>query len=205
MAVKRTPRIAVLASGRGSNFAAIAKAVADKTLNAEIVLVGSDRAQALVLEKARDLSIRTLVEKDQARLATALRELQVDYVVLAGFMRILKTEFINAFADTRGFARIVNIHPSLLPELPGLDSYRRAFEQKLTHTGVTVHFVDNGVDTGPICAQERFSIADCASAEEVEKRGLAIEHELYPKTLNWILGERFEILKQGDRLHVRPH
>lgn len=205
MAVGRLPRIAVLASGRGSNFSAIAKAVGENRLAAEIVLVGSDRGDALVLEKARDLGLKTLVEKDQGRMAAALRELQVDYVVLAGFMRILKKEFISAFYDDRGFSRIVNIHPSLLPELPGLDSYRRAFEQKLSKTGVTVHFVDAGVDTGPICAQESFSIADCASVEEVEKRGLAIEHALYPQTLRWILANEFEILQQGEKLYVRPH
>ncbi|MBS1969647.1 MAG: phosphoribosylglycinamide formyltransferase [Bdellovibrionales bacterium] len=205
MALERLPRIAVLASGRGSNFSAIAKAVGEKKLAADIVLVGSDRADAAVLEKAQDLGLKTLVEKDQARLAAALRELQVDYVVLAGFMRILKAEFIAAFQDARGFARIINIHPSLLPELPGLDSYKRAFEQKLPKTGVTVHFVDAGVDTGPICAQESFSIADCTSVEEVEKRGLAIEHALYPRTLSWILANQFEILKQGERFYVRPH
>jgi phosphoribosylglycinamide formyltransferase 1 len=200
----RLPRIAILASGRGSNFVAIAKAVNDKKLSAEIALVASDTAEALVLERAKEFGLKTLHEKNQTRLAAALRELQVDYVVLAGFMRILKKDFIAAFEDARGFSRIVNIHPSLLPELPGLDSYRRAFEQKLPRTGVTVHFVDAGVDTGPICAQESFSIADCTSVEEIEKRGLAIEHALYPKTLNWILANQFEILKQGERLYVRP-
>lgn len=205
MALGRLPRIAILASGRGSNFSAIASAVHDGKLAAEIVLVGSDRGDALVLEKAQSLGIKTLVEKDQARLAMALKELQVDYVVLAGFMRILKKDFISSFHDARGFSRIVNIHPSLLPELPGLDSYRRAFEQKLPKTGVTVHFVDAGVDTGPICAQQSFSIADCTSTEEVEKRGLAIEHALYPSTLNWVLANKFDILKQGETLYVRPH
>ena len=205
MALGRLPRIAVLASGRGSNFLAIAKAISDKMLTAEIVLVGSDRSDAAVLEKAQSMGLETLVEKDQVRLATTLRELQVDYVVLAGFMRILKKEFIESFQDARGFSRIVNIHPSLLPELPGLDSYRRAFEQKLSKTGVTVHFVDSGVDTGPICAQESFSITDCSSVEEVEKRGLAVEHALYAKTLGWILADKFEILKQGEKSYVRPH
>lgn len=205
MALGRLPRIAVLASGRGSNFSAIAKAVSDHVLNAEIVLVASDRGDAAVLAKAQSMGLKTLVEKDQMRLAFVLRELQVDYVVLAGFIRILKKEFIEVFHDARGFARIVNIHPSLLPELPGLDSYRRAFEQKLSKTGVTVHFVDSGVDTGPICAQESFSIADCHSVEEVEKRGLAIEHTLYAKTLSWILADKFEISKQGEKFYVRPH
>lgn len=199
------PRIAILASGRGSNFSAIAQAVNEKRLQAEIVLVASDRAEALVLEKARGQGLQTLVEKNHIKLAKVLKELQVDFVVLAGYMRILKQEFISEFQDARGFSRIVNIHPSLLPELPGLESYRRAFEQKLAQTGVTVHFVDAGVDTGPICAQKSFSITDCLSVEDVEKRGLMIEHELYPATLSWILADRFDILKQGEILYVRPH
>lgn len=205
MGITRIPRIAVLASGRGSNFAAIAKAISDGKLTAEIALVGSDRAEALVLEKARELGLKTVVEKNQERLAVALKEHSIDYVVLAGYMRILKPEFISYFQDDRGFSRIINIHPSMLPELPGLDSYRRAFEQKLTKTGVTVHFVDAGVDTGPICAQQSFAIDDCASVEDVEKRGLAIEHELYPKTLHWILQDKFSVLVKGSRIYVQPH
>ncbi len=199
------PRIAILASGRGSNFEAIANAIEAKLLVAEIVLVISDRPKALVLEKAKERGLEILIEKDQAKIKSALLKLDLDYVVLAGFMRILSAEFVNAFSDPRGFARIVNIHPSLLPEFPGLDSYRKAFEKKLPRTGVTVHFVDSGVDTGPICAQHEFSIADCKSVGEVEQRGLAVEHELYPRTLHWILQDQFKIFKKGAKLHVQPH
>ncbi|WP_413290958.1 phosphoribosylglycinamide formyltransferase [Bdellovibrio sp. HCB337] len=204
MGVSSPPRIAILASGRGSNFEAIARAVGNRTLQAEIALVGSDRADALVLDKAKALGIPTLVEKDQAKLKSVLMDLNIQYLVLAGYMRILKEDFLQGFADTRGFHRIVNIHPSLLPDFPGLDSYRQAYEAKVPQTGVTVHFVDGGVDTGPICAQKSFSIADCQSLDEVERRGLAIEHQLYPETLNWILSEKFEILNHKGKLHVQP-
>lgn len=201
----RIPRIAILASGRGSNFEAIAGAIEAKILNAEIALVVSDRPEALVLEKAKERGLEVLIQKDQEKIKSALLELNLNYIVLAGFMRILSAEFINAFRDPRGFARIVNIHPSLLPAFPGLESYKKAFEQKVPQTGVTVHFVDAGVDTGPICAQREFSIADCQSLDEVEHRGLAIEHELYPQTLRWILQDQFEISQKGDKLHVQPH
>lgn len=199
-----TPRIAILASGRGSNFEALARAIQNKTLHAEIVLVASDRKGAVVLEKAQALGLRTLQEKDQQKLKVALQELQVNFVVLAGFMRILSEDFIQAFSDPRGFSRIINIHPSLLPQFPGLRSYERAFEARVPETGVTVHLVDVGVDTGPICAQQAFSIADCESVEEVERRGLALEHQLYPETLNWILNNEFELIERKGRLHVQP-
>lgn len=204
MEVGKTPKIAILASGRGSNFEAIARAILNHTLPADLVLVASDRKQAPVLEKAQALGFKTLQEKDQKLLKAALLEHKVDYVVLAGFMRILTAEFIAAFADSRGFSRIVNIHPSLLPAFPGLDSYRRAFEAGVPETGVTVHFVDAGVDTGPICAQRSFSIADCQSVEDVERRGLSLEHQLYPETLAWILKNNFEISERKGRLHVQP-
>lgn len=204
MGITTKTRIAILASGRGSNFEAIARAVGDNSLHAEIALVGSDRSSALVLEKANALGIPTLIEKDQKKLKAVLMDLNIQYLVLAGFMRILSEEFLDGFKDPRGFYRIVNIHPSLLPAFPGLDSYRQAFEGKVKETGVTVHFVDGGVDTGPICAQKSFSIADCQSVDEVERRGLAIEHQLYPATLSWILKNEFEILNKKGKLHVQP-
>jgi phosphoribosylglycinamide formyltransferase-1 len=205
VASESLPKIVILASGRGSNFSAIAEAVQKKTLEANIVLVASDRKAALVLEKAQALSLPTLFEKDQKKLLEVLLGLKIDFVVLAGFMRILSNEFIAAFRDPRGFSRIVNIHPSLLPAFPGLNSYQQAFDHGAKVTGASVHFVDSGVDTGPICAQQAFSIAHCQSAKEVEELGLKIEHVLYPQTLNWILKNNFEISQRGGRLHVQPH
>ena len=103
-----------------------------------------------------------------------------------------ESRLIEAFRDPRGYVRIVNVHPSLLPSFPGVDAYRQAFEFGAKSTGVTVHLVELAVDSGPICAQESFSIADCRSVDEVEKRGLAIEHRLFPQTLSWVLAEKFD-------------
>lgn len=205
MELIQIPKIAVLASGRGSNFEAIANAIDTGLLQAQICLVASDRPEALVLEKAQARGFETLWQKDQAQLVEALLAKAVDYVVLAGYMRILNRKFIESFRDPRGFAKIVNVHPSLLPAFPGLESYRQAFEHGVQLTGVTVHFVDAGVDTGPICAQQSFSIVDCQSFADVESRGLEVEHALYPQTLNWILKNNFDIQERGGRLHVQPH
>jgi phosphoribosylglycinamide formyltransferase-1 len=202
--VKR-PRIAVLASGRGSNVVALAQAITRGELQAEIALVASDRKAAAVLQKATALGLPTLYEKDLRELRESLLELNVQFVVLAGFMKILSADFISAFRDPRGFSRIINIHPSLLPAFPGLNSYQQAFDHGVKVTGVSVHLVDDCVDTGPICAQRSFSIEYCKSIEEVETLGLSIEHALYPQTLNWILKDHFDIIHRGGRLHVQPH
>lgn len=199
------PRIAILASGRGSNFVALAEAIADGRLDADIVVVASNRKLAPVLERAAALSLPTVYEKDLLKLRDVLLERGVNWIVLAGFMKILTPDFIAAFRDPRGFSRIVNIHPSLLPAFPGLYSYRQAFEHGAKVTGVTVHLVDHDIDTGPICAQECFSIAHFQSADEVETAGLKVEHRLYAETLNWLLKGRFDIIHRGGRLHVQPH
>lgn len=204
MALGQGPRIAVLASGRGSNFEALAAAVRDGRLQAQIAVLASDRASAAALDKARALGIATMIEKDPTTLSARLRSEGIEWVVLAGYKKILTSEFITAFADPRGFSRIVNVHPSLLPSFPGLHSYEQAFNHGVRVTGVTVHLVDAGLDTGPICAQESFHIHDCATAEDVERRGLAIEHALYAQTLNWLFKNQFVIQKRGGRLHVQP-
>lgn len=208
-------RIAILASGRGSNFDAIAEAVTQKRLNAEIVALLSDQPKTGALEKAAKRGIPTLVvpaEKDRKahdrKVIEALRSFNPRFLVLAGYMRIVTGELIEAFRSDRGYSRIVNIHPSLLPSFPGLHGYSQAFHHGAKLTGVTVHLVEQDVDSGPICAQESFSIADCRSAEEVEQRGLPIEHRLYPAALEWILREKFEIQERSKlerRLCVCPN
>lgn len=215
-------KIAVLASGRGSNFDALMSAIDRGELPAEVVALVSDQPRAGVLEKARARGIHTVVIPVDAKLGTderrivhereilkALAPLQPRFLVLAGYMRIMTQELIGAFHDDRGYSRIVNVHPSLLPAFPGVNSYARAFEYGAKVTGVTVHLVDGGVDSGPICAQEAFSITDCGSVEEVERRGLEVEHRLYPATLRWILEEKFGIemreVKNERRLCVRPN
>lgn len=218
--------IAVLASGRGSNFEAIAGAIRARKLDARIVAVLSDRSGAEVLAKARAAGIQTLevpvpakaqgaAESPESlaarrklhgdRMLEVLAPLEPRFLVLAGFMRVLSPEFIDAYRDPRGYSRIVNVHPSLLPAFPGVGSYAQAFAHGAHLAGVTVHLVEHDIDSGPICSQEAFSIADCRSAEEVETRGLAVEHRLYPRTLSWVLPERFEIEKRGGRPCVRPN
>lgn len=192
--------IAILASGRGSNFDAIQSAIVSGELDAEIKAVISDFSDAPVLEKAQkqgipvffvDLKGLQRVEQSKKILAV-LEPLEVRFLVLAGFMRILGKEVLEAFRSERGYFRVVNVHPSLLPAFPGVDSYRQAFEYGAAVSGVTVHLVDEKMDHGPICAQEAFSIADCKNVAEVEKRGLALEHRLFPKTLKWVLKEEFQ-------------
>lgn len=215
--------IAVLASGRGTNFEAIHQAIAKGKLDARIVGLVSDRPDAEVLARARALGVETRVitglkglkgmkleRKEHDRLVLeALRGWSPGFLVMAGYMRIVTRELIDAFRSERGYSRIVNVHPSLLPAFPGVDAYRQAFRYGATVTGVTVHLVDEGLDSGPICAQEAFSIADCPSPEAVERRGLEVEHRLYPESLRWILPEKFEIHSHSNpdnrRLCVRPN
>jgi phosphoribosylglycinamide formyltransferase-1 len=200
--------IAVLASGRGSNFDAIARAIGRGELAAEVRLVLSDRADAPVLEKARALGLRAEVEaceagpKETRLLRRAAHETRMNeriqasgarFLVLAGYMRVLSEEMIRAWDSGRGYSRIVNVHPSLLPAFPGVGSYAQAYQYGARLAGVTVHLVDSGVDQGPICAQESFDISGCRSEGEVEALGLAVEHRLYPAALAWILPEKFEL------------
>lgn len=198
--------IVVLASGRGSNFEAIANAVRAGKLAADIRGVVSDQPAAGVLEKARALGIPAVVA-GKTDLLAQVQALNPRFVVLAGYMRLLSPAFLDAFDSGRGYHRVINVHPSLLPAFPGLDSYAQALHHGAKVTGVTIHLVDGGLDSGAICAQEAFDISDVPADQtaEVERRGLAIEHRLYPATLGWILPERFAIEKNSDgRLRVRP-
>lgn len=209
--------IALFASGRGSNFDAIVAAVKAGRLNARILCVISDQADAPVLEKARTQKIPAWSlprvpgdsrESHEKKILDALRAEKEfpRFAVLAGYMRVLTENFLEPFRSDRGYARVVNIHPSLLPAFPGRDSYAQAFRYGCKRAGVTVHLVDREVDSGPICAQESFSIESCRSVEEVERLGLALEHRLYPQTLEWVLPEKFEIENDSDgrRMRVRP-
>lgn len=192
----------VLCSGRGSNFEAIAQAAQLGKIPLNILAVASDREQAPVLDRARRRGIAThLMNGDriqrEASLMGLCERLNPRFLILAGYMRILGTRVIDAFRSGEGYARITNVHPSLLPEFKGLNGYGQAFKQRAKKTGVTVHLVEPELDSGPILAQEAFSIDDCRSEQDVEDRGLAIEHRLYPETLLWALTEKFRI--EGNR------
>jgi phosphoribosylglycinamide formyltransferase-1 len=182
-------KIGVLGSGTGSNFVAIAKAQAEGRLPAEIVLVLSDVQQSGILQRAAEFKIparfiepgkfRTKLEETaESAYVSALQDAQVDLIVLAGFMRVLKGEFLRAFQN-----RIVNIHPSLLPAFPGLEAWKQALAYGVKVTGCTVHFVDAGVDAGPIIAQETVPVLDSDTPQSLHQRIHAAEHHLYPKCL----------------------
>jgi phosphoribosylglycinamide formyltransferase-1 len=204
MTDERTFRIGVLGSGKGSNFVAIADACAAGKIPATISLVLSDVETAGILAHARERKLpaqfiapgkfRTKLDEDAERAyIQAMLDARVDLVVLAGFMRVLKGDFLRAFEG-----RIVNIHPSLLPAFPGLEAWRQALDAGVKATGCTVHFVDAGVDSGPIIGQQTVSVLDDDTAETLHQRLHAAEHELYPKCVAAIA--RGDISVNGRRV-----
>jgi phosphoribosylglycinamide formyltransferase-1 len=197
-------RIGVVGSGKGSNFVAIAEACAAGKIPAEIGIVLSDVESAGILEHARARKIpakfippgkfRTKLDEESERaFVEALRAARVDLIVLAGFMRVLKGDFLRAFEG-----RIVNIHPSLLPSFPGLEAWKQALDHGVKFTGCTVHFVDAGVDSGAIIGQQTVPVLDDDTPESLHQRIHATEHELYPKCVAAIA--RGEIAVQGRRV-----
>jgi phosphoribosylglycinamide formyltransferase-1 len=197
-------RIGVVGSGKGSNFVALADAIAAGKIPAEIAVVLSDVESAGILAHARDRKIpaqfippgkfRTKLDEEAERaFVGALQSAKVDLIVLAGFMRVLKGDFLRAFAG-----RIVNIHPSLLPSFPGLEAWKQALDHGVKVTGCTVHFVDAGVDAGPIIAQQTVPVFENDTPESLHRRIHAAEHELYPKCVAALA--RGEISVAGRRV-----
>ncbi len=190
-------RLAILLSGRGSNFLAIAKAIRTGGLpNAEIALVLSNIPDAPGLTVARDLGLPSLsipvkglsrAEHDQA-VIEALKAQNADLVCLAGYMRLLSPAFIAAFPN-----RILNIHPSLLPAFPGLDAQRQALEYGAKVSGCTVHFVDEQVDHGVIVLQRTVPIEDADTPEILAVRILAEEHRAYPEAIARVLSGQYRV------------
>jgi phosphoribosylglycinamide formyltransferase-1 len=195
--------LGVLGSGKGSNFVAIADACNERFPELEVGLVLSDVAEAGILRHAEARGIpsqyippgkfRTkLDEAAEAAYIAALQSARVEWVVLAGFMRILKGEFLRVFQQ-----RVVNIHPSLLPAFPGLEAWKQALEYGVKVTGCTVHLVDQGVDTGPIVAQQTVPILDGDTAEWLHARIQQAEHSLYPEAVAALAIGRIRV--QGRR------
>ncbi len=200
-------RIGVLGSGKGSNFVAIAQACAEGKVPAQVVLVLSDVPDAGILERARERHIpaqylppgKFRTKLDEAAERTYVEALQaagVDLLALAGFMRILKGEFLRAFAG-----RVINIHPSLLPAFPGLEAWKQALDHGVKVTGCTVHFVDAGVDSGPIIGQQAVPVLDEDTPETLHQRIQAAEHELYPRCVAALASGRVQI--RGRRVALR--
>ena len=184
-------KIAILISGRGSNMLALSDAVNDGRIpNAEISIVVSDKANARGLELAKQRGIETSAierrgrtrEEHEREIMSVLHEHQVDLICLAGYMRLLSPCFIEAF---RG--KILNIHPSLLPDFPGLDAQRQALDHGVKVSGCTVHFVDETLDGGPIIAQRTVPVMEGDTVETLSARILEQEHQLYPESVASIL------------------
>jgi phosphoribosylglycinamide formyltransferase-1 len=197
-----TKRIGVLLSGRGSNFEALADSVAARRIpDAEISIVISNREDAPGLRRAteRRIPARVIPSKGVEREAydrlvvAALNEARVDLVCLAGFMRLLSPYFVAAF---RG--RILNIHPSLLPSFPGLESQRQALDYGVKFTGCTVHFVDENLDAGPIVKQAIVPIEPGDTDETLAARILSEEHRIYTEAVRLVLSGKFRI--EGRRV-----
>jgi phosphoribosylglycinamide formyltransferase-1 len=201
-----TKRIAVLLSGRGSNFEALADSVAAGRIpNAEIALVVSNRddAQGIVKARRRAIETRAIPSKGLEREAydklvvAALQEKNVDLICLAGYMRLLSPFFVAAFPN-----RILNIHPSLLPAFPGLESQRQALEHGAKFSGCTVHFVDENLDAGPIILQAVVAIQDCDTENTLTERILREEHRIYSEAARIVLEGRYRL--DGRRVVIVP-
>lgn len=192
-----TTPIAVLLSGRGSNFLALHAAIERGELPARIVLVASNLEDAPGLVRAGELGLRARALPHRAepsraeherKLAAAVAESGAEWICLAGYMRLLSAEFVRRFAR-----RILNIHPSLLPSFPGLDAQRQAIEAGVKVSGCTVHFVDEGLDSGPIVAQRVVAVRDDDDVETLSERILEQEHRAYPEALRRLLEESWRI------------
>ena len=193
-------RIVVLASGSGTNLQAILDSLHGRG-EVDVVGVGSDRAAARALERAGAAGVETAVfaaaeygdrEARDAAIGDWVEGLAADLVVLAGYMQLLSTAFVQRFRN-----RVINIHPALLPAFPGLDAIGQALEAGVGTTGVTVHFVDEGVDTGPTILQRELAVPPGVERAELEPAVHALEHELYPEAIRMIAQGRVRI-DDGD-------
>jgi phosphoribosylglycinamide formyltransferase-1 len=203
-------RLGVLASGRGSNLQAIIDALAGGMLPAQLAVVVSDRETAPALDRARAHGAPAIFlnpkdhpdrEAYDLALLQALKSHQVGLVCLAGFMRIVSPRFVRPL-----YGRLMNVHPSLLPAFPGLAAQRQALEHGVRVTGATVHFVDEGVDSGPIILQEAVTVLADDTGDTLSARILEVEHRIYPEAIRLftegrlrIAGRRVLIERDGDR------
>jgi phosphoribosylglycinamide formyltransferase 1 len=198
-------RLVVLASGSGTNLQAILDTLHGRD-GIGVVGVGSDKPTARALERAREARVETGVfprgdyadrEARDAAMGEWIEARGADLVVLAGYMQLLSSAFVARFRD-----RIVNVHPALLPAFPGLDAIGQALDAGVETTGVSVHFVDEGVDTGPVLLQREVAVPAGRDRAELEEAIHATEHELYPKAIRMIAAGRVRIEANGPRVVV---
>ncbi|MGM0523919.1 MAG: phosphoribosylglycinamide formyltransferase [Bacillota bacterium] len=189
--MKKTKHLAVFASGTGSNFDAIQQAIEEGTLDAAITLVVSDVPTSAVIDKAKQKGLKTFVFNPQSypdkrefeiEIVDALQKAKADFIILAGYMRLVGPTLLHAYEG-----KIVNIHPSLLPSFKGLDAIGQAFDAGVKITGVTIHYVDEGMDTGRIIAQEAVKIEETYKRDDLQHAIQVVEHRLYPATIQSLL------------------
>lgn len=197
-------RLAVLASGRGSNFLAIQEAISQRWLNAQICLLISDQENAPALTRAREMGIEAIYinpksfdSRDQyeADLVKRLQSSNIDFLVLAGYMRLVGRVILSAYKD-----RVLNIHPALLPSFTGLHAQRQAVDYGVKYSGCTVHFVDEGMDTGPIIKQAVVPVEDNDTEDSLAERILIQEHLLYWQVLQLLAEGRVYI--EGRKVYI---
>jgi phosphoribosylglycinamide formyltransferase-1 len=197
-------KLGILLSGRGSNFEAIARNVQAGKIPAEIGVVISNKEEAAGLAIGRQMGLNAVCipskgkerEAFERELVAALRQHEVDLICLAGFMRVLTPYFIREFKG-----RILNIHPAILPSFPGVESQKQALDYGAKFTGCTVHFVDEGVDTGPVVAQAVVPILDDDTVETLSARILKEEHRIYTEAVNHVIEDRIRI--EGRRVLLK--
>lgn len=190
-------RLAVLASGYGSNLQAILDAIERKEITGQVRIVISDVQDAFALERAKKHGIENVFinpreykgrEAFDRAIIDLLQERQIDLVILAGYMRLLSPLFVSTF---RG--KIMNIHPSLLPAFPGLNGVKQALSYGVKVTGCTVHFVDEGLDTGPVILQEAVPVFDKDTEESLHERIHRVEHRLYPRAIQLFIEQKLRL------------
>lgn len=193
-------KLGVLGSGAGTNFEEIAKKIAAGEIkNAEIAVVISDVRDAKILEKAEKMGLKALYlpaddfktkldGPQEAEYIRVLKENGVDYVILAGFMRMVKKGLLEAFP-----MKVVNIHPALLPAFPGLESWKQALDHGAKLAGCTIHFVDAGMDSGPIIAQSAVPVLDDDTPQSLHARIQEQEHIWFPKVIDWLANKRVRV------------
>lgn len=197
-------RFAVFASGRGTNLQAIIKAIKKGKINAELALVVSDNKGALALKRAKKAGIKTAVvdpkpftsrEDYDLEIVRILEQEQIDFIVLAGFMRIITSALISCFPN-----KILNIHPALLPSFKGVHGIEEAFNYGVKVTGVTVHFIDDKMDHGPVILQGEVKIKENDTLETLEKKIHKVEHKIYPEAIRLFVEEKVKI--EGRKVKI---
>lgn len=205
----RSPlKIAVFASGSGSNFQALVEAIREQGMPATVSLLVCDKPGARVVQRAEALGVPTYLfnpksyetrEAYEAEIVARLREEGIGLIALTGYMRLVTATLLEPF-----YGKMINIHPALLPSFPGMHAVRQALGYGVKLTGVTVHFVDGGMDTGPIIAQQAIEVRDDDTEDTLEARVHAVEHKLLPQTVRWIaegrvaLSDRKVTIRLGD-------